>query len=228
MAPEVKIKICGIKTPEMALKAVESGADLLGLVFYPPSPRFLTDEAAAGLVESIAGFERKPGLVGLFVNVPLEEMARKAEQYGLDYLQLSGDETPAQVAEISRVRPVIRALRLPATIEPEAALELAAPFGSLPGVTLLLDTHKQGMYGGTGQTGDWQAARAIAQNYPTLLAGGLKPGNVAQAVELVRPWGVDVSSGVEMDGAPGVKDPLKIEQFCHAARFDAALNRAEK
>lgn len=212
----------------MALKAVESEADLLGLVFYPPSPRFLTDEAAAGLVERIAGFERKPGLVGLFVNVPLAEMARKAGQYGLAYLQLSGDETPADVAEISRVRPVIRALRLPAAIEPEAALALAAPFGSLPGVTLLLDTHKPGMYGGTGQTGDWQAARAIAQAYPTLLAGGLNPGNVAQAVELVRPWGVDVSSGVEQEGAPGLKDPAKIEQFCRAARSGGVHNQAQK
>lgn len=218
MAQEVKIKICGIKTPEMAAKAVGSGADLLGLVFYPPSPRFLTDEAAAELVESISKLDRKLALVGLFVNVPLAEMAAKANNFGLDYLQLSGDETPQQVAEISQIRPVIRALRLPAEIKPEAALALAAPFGSLPNVTLLLDTHKQGMYGGTGQTGDWLAARAIAQKYPTLLAGGLTPHNVALAVSQVQPWGVDVSSGVEQNGSPGVKDPQKIEQFCQAAR----------
>lgn len=202
----------------MAHKAVESGADLLGLVFYPPSPRFLTDEAAAGLIENLALLRRKPALVGLFVNVPFAEMAAKAEKYGLDYLQLSGDETLEQVAEITRIRPVIRALRLAAEIDPAAALELAAPFGSLPEVTLLLDTHKQGMYGGTGQTGDWQAARAIAQKYPTLLAGGLTPENVAGAVSRVQPWGVDVSSGVEQSGAPGVKDPQKIENFCRAAR----------
>lgn len=225
MTQEVKVKICGIKTPEMARKAVECGADLLGLVFYPPSPRFLTDEAAAELVKSIAGLDRKPGLVGLFVNVPLEEMAVKVKKYGLDYLQLSGDETLAQVAEITGIRPVIRALRLPAEIDPEAALELAAPFGSLPGVTLLLDTHKQGMYGGTGQTGDWQAAHAIAQKYPTLLAGGLTADNVAQAVRQVQPWGVDVSSGVEQSGSPGVKDPQKIEQFCQAARSIPASYR---
>ena len=220
---EVKIKICGLKTPEMARKAAESGADLIGLVFYPPSPRFLTDEAAAELVASLDGLTRKPALVGLFVNVPLAEMAARAEKYGLDYLQLSGDETPEQVAAIVRIRPVIRALRLPAEINIEAALELAAPFGTLPGVTLLLDTHKQGMYGGTGQTGDWQAARAIAQKYPALLAGGLNPDNVAQAARQVQSWGVDVSSGVEQSGSPGVKDPQKIEQFCRAARSGLAV-----
>ena len=220
---EVKIKICGLKTPEMARKAAESGADLIGLVFYPPSPRFLTDEAAAELVASLDGLTRKPALVGLFVNVPLAEMAARAEKYGLDYLQLSGDETSEQVAAIARIRPVIRALRLPAEINIEAALELAAPFGALPEVTLLLDTHKQGMYGGTGQTGDWQAARAIAQKYPALLAGGLNPDNVAQAARQVQPWGVDVSSGVEQSGSPGVKDPQKIEQFCRAARSGLAV-----
>jgi phosphoribosylanthranilate isomerase len=220
---EVKIKICGLKTPEMARKAAESGADLIGLVFYPPSPRFLTDEAAAELVASLDGLTRRPALVGLFVNVPLAEMAARAEKYSLDYLQLSGDETPEQVAAIARIRPVIRALRLPAEINIEAALELAAPFGALPGVTLLLDTHKQGMYGGTGQTGDWQAARAIAQKYPALLAGGLNPDNVAQAARQVQPWGVDVSSGVEQSGSPGIKDPQKIEQFCRAARSGLAV-----
>lgn len=227
MTPEVKIKICGIKTPEMARKAAESGADLLGLVFYPPSPRFLTEEAAAELVDGIAGsnLAKTPALVGLFVNVPLAEMAEHAEKYGLAYLQLSGDETPEQVAEISKVRPVIKAMRLPVEINPDAALDLAGPFGELPNVTLLLDTHKQGMYGGTGETGDWLAARRIAENFPVLLAGGLNPQNVAEAVERVKPWGVDVSSGVE--SSPGTKDPLKIEQFCQAARSGLAIKQTQ-
>lgn len=218
MVPEVKIKICGIKTPEIARKAAESGADLLGLVFYPPSPRFLSDEAAAALTASLAGSAHQPGLVGLFVNAAPAEMARYADRYNLAYLQLSGDETPEQVAEISRIRPVIRGLRLPVGVSPEQALALAAPFGELPDVTLLLDTHKPGMYGGTGETGDWQTARAISARFPVLLAGGLNPKNVDSAVRQVQPWGVDVSSGVEQDNLPGTKDPLKIEQFIKAAR----------
>jgi phosphoribosylanthranilate isomerase len=217
---EIKIKICGVRTPEIARKAAESGADLLGMVFYPPSPRFLPDEAAAELTAALApaASDRRPALVGLFVNVPLAEMSRKAEKYGLDYLQLSGDETAAQVLEIARVRPVIRAVRLPARVSPAQALALAAPYGELANVTLLLDTHKAGLYGGTGETGDWLAAREVAARFPALLAGGLTPANVAEAVLAVQPWGVDVSSGVEQSGSPGKKDPLKIEQFCQAAR----------
>lgn len=218
MTSEVKIKICGIKTPEMARKAAESGVDLLGLVFYPPSPRFLSEEAATELTTSLAELDQGPALVGLFVNVSLAEMSAHADKYKLAYLQLSGDETPAQVARVAQVRSVIRALRLPVSISPAEALELAAPFGELSNVTLLLDTHKQGMYGGTGETGDWQAAQAIAARFPVLLAGGLTPVNVAEAVRQVRPWGVDVSSGVEQSGSPGLKDPLKIEQFCKAVQ----------
>lgn len=215
---EIKIKICGVKTPEIARKAAESGADLLGLVFYPPSPRFLSNEAAAELTASLSASGSRPALVGLFVNVGLAEMTVQAEKYSLAYLQLSGDETPEQVAQIAQVRPVIRAVRLPGCIRPAQALQLAAPYGELPNVTLLLDTHKAGLYGGTGETGDWQAAREIAARFPVLLAGGLTPANVAQAISQVRPWGVDVSSGVEQSGSPGSKDPLKIEQFCQAAR----------
>jgi phosphoribosylanthranilate isomerase len=191
------------------------------MVFYPPSPRFISEEAAADLTAALAlaASDRRPALAGLFVNVPLAEMSRKAEKYGLDYLQLSGDETPAQVAEVAQVRPVIRAVRLPAQVSPAQALELAAPYGELANVTLLLDTHKAGLYGGTGETGDWRAAREIAARFPVLLAGGLTPANVGQAVLAVRPWGVDVSSGVEQSGSPGMKDPLKIEQFCQAARL---------
>ncbi len=219
---EVKIKICGVKTPEIARKAAESGADLLGMVFYPPSPRFLSDEAARELTAALSlaldPSGRRPALVGLFVNAPLAEMSAKAEKYGLDYLQLSGDETPEAVARIARIRPVIRAVRLPAQVSPAQALTLAAPYGELANVTLLLDTHKAGLYGGTGETGDWLAARELAARFPILLAGGLTPANVAQAVQAVQPWGVDVSSGVEQSGSPGKKDPLKIEQFCQAAR----------
>lgn len=212
------VKICGVKTGEIARVAGEAGADLLGLVFYPPSPRYLTAEAADTLVAEVAKLARKPKLVGLFVNVPEAEMVAAAERYQLDYLQLSGDESPELCTRLARLRPVIRALRLPARIAPEEALKLAEPFGKIDNVTLLLDTHKSGMYGGTGQTGDWEAAHALARFYPVLLAGGLNPENVADAVAKVRPWGVDVSSGVEKEGSAGEKDPQKIVKFIQAAK----------
>src|SRR3712207_5616213 len=131
MGNSTRIKICGIRTIEAAQVAVESGATLLGLVFYPPSPRYLSPDAAEILLTSINKLPTKPALVGLFVNISIEEMSQAAARYNLAYLQLSGDETPAQVAEISRVRPVIRALRLPAQVEAEEALRQAAPFGDL-------------------------------------------------------------------------------------------------
>jgi phosphoribosylanthranilate isomerase len=213
-----KIKICGIKTVEAAQTAVQSGASLIGMIFYPPSPRFVTPEVVEKLSSGIRRLEPRPALVGVYVNVPLADMAAAAERYGFDYVQLSGEETPEQVAELSKVRPVVRALRLPAQIGVEEALRQADAFGRLDNVTLLLDTHKKGSYGGTGETGDWAAARAIAARYPTLLAGGLNAANVAYAIEQVQPWGLDVSSGVERDGAPGEKDLNKIKEFCAAAR----------
>lgn len=218
MGNMLKVKICGIKTIEAARTAAEAGADLLGLVFYPPSPRYLSNEAASTLVQEINKLARRPKLVGLFVNVPQAEMVAAIERYGLDYLQLSGDEGPEECAELAQLRPVIRALRLPARIVPEEALALATPFGQLDNLTLLLDTHKSGMYGGTGQTGDWTAALAVAQAFPTVLAGGLTPENVGEAVSQVQPWGVDVSSGVEKTGTLGEKDSGKIIQFIKAAR----------
>jgi len=202
----------------MAQVVVEAGADLIGLVFYPPSPRYLSPEAADALVSALAKLRQQPKLVGLFVNAPIEEMTAAVERYGLDYLQLSGDETPEQCAELSALRPVIRALRLPARISPEEALPLATPFGQIANLTLLLDTHKSGMYGGTGEIGDWEAAYRLARTFPVLLAGGLTPENVGEAIEKVQPWGVDVSSGVEKSGLPGEKDPEKIARFIERAR----------
>ncbi len=212
------IKICGVKTIEVARTASEAGADLIGLVFYPPSPRYLSPEAADNLVAEIPKLERRPGLVGLFVNVPVGKIVTAIERYRLDYVQLSGEETPEMCAELARLRPVIRALRLLAQVEIDEALVAAEPFGRLDNLTLLLDTHKSGMYGGTGQTGNWAMAQAVAQHYPTLLAGGLTPENVGEAVRQVRPWGVDVSSGVEKKDAPGEKDLEKVKKFINGAR----------
>ena len=107
----------------------------------------------------------------------------------------------------------MKAVRLPNAIGEADALKIVEPFGSQENVILLLDTPKQGFYGGTGETGNWQAARSVCQHYRTMLAGGLTPTNVAEAINLVQPWGVDVSSGVEVEGKPGEKDLAKIKKF---------------
>ncbi|HEX2914751.1 MAG TPA: phosphoribosylanthranilate isomerase [Chloroflexia bacterium] len=218
MAYTPKIKICGVRTLQAAQVAAESGADMLGLVFYPPSPRYLAPTAAHTLSKEVRQLPVHPALVGLFVNIAQAELAAASERYQLDYLQLSGDETRDQVREASHLRPVIKALRLPPELTVSEALRVADNFGDLDNVILLIDTHKKGMYGGTGQTGDWEIARAISSRYRCLLAGGLHPGNVSEAIQAVRPWGVDVSSGVEQDGVPGEKDLEKIRQFCRAAK----------
>lgn len=216
MTENLKIKICGLRTIETVQAAVASGADFIGLVFYPKSPRYITPEAATELVAAIKNLPRQPQLVGLFVNAPLSELEEAAKLYSLDFLQLSGDETPADVQAATRIRPVFKSLRLPAATTLEAGLALAAPYANLPCTTLLLDTASKGLYGGTGETGDWTLAAGLAKHYPLLLAGGLSPENVNLAVKMVQPWGIDVSSGVE--SAPGLKDIVKIEQFCQNAR----------
>lgn len=206
----MKIKICGLRTCESVQAATVAGTDLIGLVFYPPSPRYLQPSEADHLVAFVKTLPQPPRLVGLFVNTSLNDIQQAVEQYNLDYVQLSGDETLHEVKQIAL--PVIKTLRLPHNIEPSEALKRAALFGELPNVTLLIDTHQIGSYGGTGTKGNWEIARQIARHYPTLLAGGLTPDNVGEAIEAVLPWGVDVSSGVE--SKPGLKDAAKITKFC--------------
>lgn len=216
MTDNLKIKICGLRTIETVQAAVASGADFIGLVFYPKSPRYITPEVATELVAAIKTLPRQPHLVGLFVNAPLAELTEAAERYNLDFLQLSGDETPAEVQAATRIRPVFKSLRLPVATTVEAALPIAATYGDISRTTLLLDTAARGLYGGTGETGDWALAAGLAARYPLLLAGGLNPENISLAVKMVQPWGIDVSSGVE--SAPGIKDIAKIEEFCRNAR----------
>jgi phosphoribosylanthranilate isomerase len=186
---------------------------MIGLVFYPPSPRFASPEVADKVAAFARSLPQKIKIVGLFVNATTLELAESAQRYGLDYLQLSGDETPEACRVAAQLRPVIKSIRIPAQAQVQTALETVAPFAELDNLTLLLDAHKAGMYGGTGERNNWEVAQEIASRWPILLAGGLTPQNVAEAVQQVRPWGVDVSSGVEQDGAPGVKDLEKIRQF---------------
>jgi phosphoribosylanthranilate isomerase len=202
-----RIKICGITREEDLAAAVAAGADALGFVFYAPSPRYVTPQRAAMLLAAVPAFITR---VGLFVNEPAEEVRKVLAQVSLDLLQFHGDEDAAYCASFGR--PWIKAARVKAGFD---LLEYASAFADAPGICgLLLDAHVEG-YGGGGQTFDWSL---IPQSLPLpiILSGGLHPGNVAEAVRRVRPWAVDVSSGVE--SARGIKDAQKITEFIAGVR----------
>lgn len=218
------VKICGLKTAEQVRAVVYQGADAFGLVFAA-SRRQITPEAARQLVEVARSTlvpplsvgeevrEREPLAIGVFVNEPVERIATIAASVGLDAIQLSGDEPPdACVAVVEATGlPVLRALRLRSADD----LPLLDAY-ALAGAIVMLDTPvSDGSYGGTGHTGDWRLAAEAARRWPIILAGGLRPDNLAEALAMVTPRGVDVSSGVETDG---VKDIAKIAAFLRAAR----------
>jgi phosphoribosylanthranilate isomerase len=232
-----KIKICGITNLADALTAVEAGADYLGFIFYPSSPRAIAAEAARAMVAQLRARERCPILVGVFVNETAERMAAVLDQCQLDLAQLSGEEVPALIGDPASLiyGRAYKALR-PATLaEAEAEAEwylppddsrsLSLPKGdrfrqAQPAVMpqLLVDTHHPNLRGGTGQTGDWQMIAQLAANIPGLmLAGGLTPDNVAEAVKQVRPFAVDTASGVE--SSPGKKDERKVREFVAAVKL---------
>ncbi len=200
-----KIKICGIKTVTDALAAMEAGADLIGFNFYPKSPRCID----VGRCRDIMSVMRKYGhvtYVGVFVNASAAEIHATMETVGLSIAQLHGDETPEMLRALDGK--AFKAFRgVPAEVNGFARSESPA---------LLVDAAVKGVYGGSGVTADWSAAAELAKQFPLLLAGGLTPENVADAVRQVRPWGVDVASGVE--SAPGEKDAKKMKAFVNAVR----------
>ncbi|MBE0671629.1 MAG: phosphoribosylanthranilate isomerase [Anaerolineales bacterium] len=200
------VKICGIKTLKDALAAIEAGADYLGFNFYPKSVRFIEKTACYEITSTLKRVHPQVKLVGVFVNSSVEEIKGILQTCHLDLAQLHGDETPETFAQLAPH--AFRAFRgIP---ESNAGYERSeAPF-------MLIDAAVKGVYGGSGVTADWSAAAKLAQQYPLLLAGGLTPENVADAVCQVRPWGVDVASGVE--SAPGEKDPEKMSAFVKAVR----------
>lgn len=202
----VRVKICGITSVNASVAAASAGADAIGLVFYPSSPRHI---AALELARDIA-YAAGPlvNIVGLFVNAHPHEVERVLAHVPLTLLQFHGDE-PAEFCE-SFGRPYLKALRM----KPGADITAeAAPYGSATG--LLLDAYHPAMPGGTGEVFDWQLIpRALPR--PLMLAGGLRPDNIELAVDAVRPWAVDVSGGVE--SSPGVKDPQLIREFIDRAR----------
>src|SRR5215211_9458620 len=195
-----KIKICGIKPITDALAAMEAGADMLGFNFYPKSHRYID----VGRCRDIMSVMRKYShilYVGVFVNASAQEVRATIETCALSLAQLHGDETFQMVRSFDGK--AFKAFRgVPESLNGFAREEAPA---------FLVDASVKGAYGGTGVTADWESAAEVAKQYPLLLAGGLTPENVAEAVRRVRPWGVDVASGVE--SAPGVKDAEKMKAF---------------
>lgn len=210
------VKICGLTNLDDALVAVEAGADYLGFNFYPKSPRCITPEACARITAELARRGAAVTTVGVFVNTPAAEVAAIMQDAGLRLAQLHGDEGPEQLTPLwGRV---FKAVRDPATISDAELAALSAFSPSQP--AFLVDAPAPNLYGGSGQLADWQAAARLAARYAIFLAGGLNPTNVAAAVAQVKPWGVDVASGVE--AAPGKKDHAKIRDFVAAAAAIAA------
>jgi phosphoribosylanthranilate isomerase len=237
------IKICGLASLDDALAAIDAGADYLGFNFYPPSPRYIAPPACARIVGQLAQRGTRVTTVGLFVNLAPAEVAAVLDDCGLDLAQLHGN-TPAEPYErlgllhgrafkavgdaTALTGDDLAALSLLSGGESggyhrlgDAALPRLYPERQYPArPAFLLDAQVPNAYGGTGRLADWDMAAVLAADYPIFLAGGLTAANVAAAIAQVRPWGVDVASGVE--AGPGVKDHAKIRAFVQAASQAAA------
>ena len=203
----LQVKICGITNSADALAAVDAGANLLGFNFYAKSPRCISEAQAAKIRPQLPP---KVKVVGIFVNSLPADVFTLRKSLKLDAAQLHGDESVETVEEIARVLPVIKAFR----VEPEFPL---ATLDEFPGVfAFLFDAAQTGQYGGSGRTTDWDVARRAAVERRIILAGGLKVENVAAAVRIVRPYGIDVASGVE--SKPGKKDHGRLREFIQEVR----------
>ncbi len=209
-----RVKICGIKEKAHALAVTQAGGEFIGLVFAP-SQRQVTPAQARDIVSFVKERSNTTAVVGVFVNMPAPEVNRVADSCNLDWVQLSGDESWEYCRQITK--PIIKAVRIGSGCPEEICTPLATGVKALSGqrYLYLLDSQVTDKYGGTGTTFDWSLARQAAEQFPVIIAGGLTPENVAQAIKAVAPWGVDVSSGVE---AGGVKDIAKIRAFIEAVR----------
>ena len=206
----VAVKICGLTRADEAAATISAGADAIGINFWPSSKRFVALEKALPWLREFAGSVPR---VAVTVNASDEELRRIFDSGAIDWIQLHGDEGPERVASLAREGlPVFKAMG----IRDAAMLELAAAFAS---PTLLLDAYAPGAYGGSGETMDWALGAEAVSRFPErqiVLAGGLTPENVGEAVRQVRPAAVDVASGVE--SSPGRKDPAKVRAFLAAAK----------
>lgn len=199
-----KVKICGITTIDDARVAVQAGADMIGLIFYPPSPRYVTPEQAHTIVAHLP-----PGFlaVGVFVNESLDTVTRIAQTSGIHMVQLHGTESPEMCQQLPWR--VIKTFRFTAQVQPEMMRQYTV-------AALLIEGFHPGVYGGGGAQADWQRVAALHQYGRIMLAGGLTPENVCEAISIVRPYAVDVCSGVE--AIPGTKDWDKVRTFVHHAK----------
>jgi len=216
----ILVKICGITNLADARFAAETGADYLGFIFYPLSVRAVSSADAKIIIKELRKSSKCPILVGVFVNETIDQIASVLNECDLDLAQLSGNETPDYLVDPSSVLYG----RCYKTIRPQSIAEAAVkvewylpPEPSPVQPTILVDTYHPNLYGGTGLQADWSIAASLADAIPRMmLAGGLQTENVAEAIMNVRPFAVDVASGVERE--PGQKDPIKVQAFIEIAK----------
>lgn len=206
MRSQVRVKICGITNLEDAVVAAELGADAIGFIFYEKSQRHINPRTAALIIRELPPFV---ATIGVFVNEPPEKVVDIAKEAGVGCIQLHGDETPEYVQAVG-LR-TIKALR----VKDASILNKLRSFSVS---AILLDTYREGQPGGTGETFDWEIASEAAKTGRIILSGGLNPENVGSAVRKVRPYAVDVSSGVE--AKPGKKDHAKLQKFFEQVRMN--------
>jgi len=201
-----KVKICGITNIEDALEAVKAGADYLGFILFPKSPRYVSPEKAADIIGHLPEGVKK---VAVVVNEPVERLVELLD-YGFDLIQLHGDETP-EVIEILPPEQVIKVFRVKDKFDKNLLKDWKGVYA------FLLDTYKKETYGGTGETFNWNIAKdLVREGYKIFLSGGLNPENVQRAICEVKPYAVDVSSGVEL--RKGKKDLKKLKEFIEKAK----------
>jgi len=214
----IKIKICGTTSLEDARLAADAGADMLGFIFYAPSPRNITPEEATAIIRTLRDEmgDSAPLMVGVFVDEFVERVQAIQAQAGLDALQLHGSEPPVEIRLLNPY--AFKAIRPQNRGDAEGAVATySRVLPDNPAIPqFLIDAFHSWKMGGTGQMADWSAALVVARRFRLMLAGGLTIENVAEAIKTVNPWGVDVVSGVE--ASKGVKDPDKVRQFIETVR----------
>jgi phosphoribosylanthranilate isomerase len=212
----LRIKVCGVTTPSDVAACADAGADAVGINFYPQSPRYVDPRAARPLLRAIPPFLAG---VGVFVDQPLRHMSALAYQLGLRTLQHHGEPPAPEDPFPFQLIVAVRARDRQSLADVETYVERCRAAGHLP-AGILIDAYVEGRHGGTGHTARWDLLTDFRPGIPIILAGGLTPDNVAEAVRRVRPAGVDVASGVE--SAPGRKDPETVRRFVANARDAAA------